>query len=65
MNKLNVYDNLLNSREAFNTYLNTYGEKFDRMRELRNRLRSKELLIEEIAGMIENIRYNEILNKNQ
>lgn len=63
--KLKAYNNLLDSSEACHIYLNTYGKKSERMRELRNSLRAKKLLIEEIAGMIYDIKDNETPNKNQ
>ena len=63
LNKLRGYNNILNSSEAWNIYLNAYGHKWEILRDLRNRLQAKERLIEEIGGMIYEIRYNERRNE--
>lgn len=62
MNKLKVYNNLLYSREAEHIYFQVYGKKWEKMRELRYRLQAQERTIQEICGMIGEIRYNEVMN---
>ena len=62
-NKLRLYKNLIYSDEAINIYFSTYGKKYQRLCELRRSLQTKERLLEEIGGMIWEMRYNEITNK--
>ena len=62
LNKIRGYNNILNSSEALNIYLNAYGYKWEILRDLRYRLQAKERLIEEISGMVYEIRYNERKN---
>lgn len=62
-NKLRSYNNILNSSEAWNIYLNAYGHTWEKLRDLRYRLLAKERLIEEIGGIIYEIRYNERTNE--
>lgn len=63
LNKLRGYNKTLYSSEAWNIYLNAYGHKWEILRDLRHRLQAKERLIEEIGGMIYEIRDNERMNE--
>ena len=58
----NFYRIVLDSNEAENIIYSTYGKRFEKMHRLRESLLTKERLIEEICGMIWEIKYNEIMN---
>lgn len=58
----NFYRNVLDSNEAENIIYSTYGKRFEKMQRLRESLLTKERLINEIGGMIWEIKYNEIMN---
>lgn len=62
-NKLRLYQNLLYSNEAINIYFSTYGKKYIKLCELRRSLQTKEHLLLEVCGIIEEMKYDEKMNK--